>query len=324
MDEPNQQTRHGKMPEVKELDALLRTTAAHYHQLETEARALFGKSVTLSRVFPALPRQSSTAKGVATHPSDSISTIASLFARASTMYTAAVVPLAARLEDGEIAIYEPYQDGHHPASARTSIGTISGDWVRRRSDGIAGTPDILLDLEYEHEDPHPQVMVEITWVGPETVYVSGGTPWSTTRLVSGEESIGLRLRSLAVTAIDGWVKLPLTVTAGSEPSVRYDVWMRTTPGGASGPGKGEDDDLVFRLPPTPLPVPVPSPTPTGIPTDIFAALDPDRWRQIEDRLGQFIRDTVGAFEGVLSRVDILTDRIVLRDVSTALRERLRG
>lgn len=306
------------------IDALLRTTADQYQKLEHETQSLLGEEMSLQYVVPAMTRPSASAKMANEAPSAGLIAMTHLLSRVTAALSPTVVPLAGRVEAGEIAMYEPYEREFHPAAARTSIGTFSGDWVRRRTDGVLGTPDILLDLEYAHGDPAPEVLVELTWVGPETITVSGGTTWTSTPVVSSGERIGFKFRSLTLSPIGRWIKLPMMIAAAGTAPVQYDVWMRTAVSSTNGSPDDKDEDLIVRLPPTPLPLPVPSPTPTGIPTDIFAALDPDRWRQFEDRLGQFVRDTVGAFEGVLSRVDFLKDRTVLRDVSAALRERVRG
>lgn len=323
-DDCGDRPKDGKTEIAHELNTLLCDTAKEYQKLQHETRHFLGEDVPLQRILKLLSRRGAFTNSMTKAPDTDVLAMASLFGRASATFLPVIVPLAGRVEAGGIALYEPYECGFHPASARTGIGQISGDWVRRRSDGVAGTPDIILDLEYAHSDPSPEVIVEVTWVGSESVSASGGTTWTTTPMVSAGETLGQKFRSLSLSPTNRWVKVPVTIAASGAPSIQYDIWIRTTVGTSTGSPDDDDDDLIVRLPPTPLPVPVPSPTPTGIPTDIFAALDPDRWRQIEDRLGQFVRDTVSAFEGVLSRVDFLKDRTVLRDVSAALRERVRG
>jgi hypothetical protein len=203
----------------------------------------------------------------------------------------------------------------HASSLRTTIGNLSGEWVRRPTDGRVGTPDIYLDLKYAYSIATPQVNVRLSWVGSNEVQVAGnGTAWTSTPMppVDGR-IIGHYFSGAPITPIHGLAKLLLEVrdTRGTS---SHDVWIRTGPA-----AKPEEEEEGPILAPTPIPIPVPNPQPTGHPNDFLAALDPDQWRTLDDRIGDFVRTTLRDFEGVLERIDFSSERGLFREIGAALR-----
>lgn len=302
------------------VQGLLRDAAARYEKLQAEAKAALGTDVSIPRLLQLARARSSG--DVAEEPSGVTTALARLFSGASASLVPVSTPLAGRLDAGAVAVYETFVPTFHPSSLRTTIGDISGEWVRRPSDGIAGTPDIRLNLLYAHTIAAPRVLVPFTWVGAEKVQVVvNGTAWTSTPLSASDgRTIGHRYGGPVMTPVDGIVKLVLEVTKSPTTGSRHDVWIRTGP--SSKPEEEDTGPIVVA--PTPLPTPVPNPIPTGHPNDFLAALDPDKWRTLDDRVTELVRTTLRDFEGVLDRIDFSSERGLFREIGAALRGGSKG
>lgn len=297
------------------VQGLLREAASRYEMLQAEAKAALGSEVSLPRLLQAV--RPARLKDGTDEPSGLMGTMARLFSTASTSLLPVSTPLAGRLDANAIAIYETYVPTFHSSSLRTTIGDISGEWVRRASDGTSGTPDIRISLLYAFTFASPRVTVPFTWVGGDKVQVVvDGTAWTSTPLSASDgRTIGHRFAGPTMSPNNGVVKFVLEVTKDAVTKSRHDVWIQIGP--SAKPEEEEEGPIVVA--PTPIPTPVPNPIPTGHPNDFLAALDPDKWRTLDDRVGEFVRTTLRDFEGVLERIDLSADRGLLGEIGAALR-----
>ncbi len=291
------------------LDGFLRETAAAYAELAAGARARLGRDVPLTSLFSGLDADA-LAKGVGGRP-DLRPLIASAFAM-SAKEAVLLQPFVARLEPGGVALYVPWQQDM-PTSVRTRVGNFTGNWARTETDGDAGPQAVLLDLAFAYEYPAPTLAVQLTWVGTETVGVTGSVsvPWSPPKRVLDLDGVacGWRTATAPIAPDDGgWIHTSLDISAGGSRS-QYDVWLKVDADAAPPPATRPGRPIVR---PVLVHQQTPTPTPTDIPNGLVAATRPDVQREIQNVLTQFILERSRTLDGLISRGTIAFDPSVLR------------
>lgn len=277
-----------RLHESPAIRGFLRETAAKYEDLARDLREKQGTNVTVSELLPRLVVTSLSQMG-SSAPSPAFQALANAMAQESVSSNPCVLPLVARREGSRIRLYAPYAEGL-AKSLSTSISEITGEWVPVPADGKKGAPDLVLLVQYAYSAPAPRVIVELTWVGTETVSMFG-RQWERTPLDPQDESAGFHAHCQPITPIDGLTKVSLELAVAGTPT-QYDIWIVTSASAAGDVGK--DRPLVDIVP---IPAPVPSPTPVDIPneTNSEAHHDPSL-----DILARFLIERGTAFAKLLA------------------------
>lgn len=286
----------GQNVERGELDAFVSRTTELYAGLQHKAHALAHSPGAATDMLARLVAHSALAPGVRETSADGIRAIASLLASSvAPIGSLPDVVLVARIDGGQIRVYEAYDPDIHPMSARTVIGRISEEWVVCRHDNDTTTIDIYQQLEYRYSRPSDDVVVELTWVGTERPTVSAGTrgaAWSVSNLPPDDpDVIGTVHRSPPMSPRAGVVAFTLHVQTGTltfDSEVCLQTSRDATP---SGP----------IIVPTPIRERPVGPTPSSLPKD-FTTLQPiDVLQTLYDDVAWFVRDTLQRYEKMVVR-----------------------